>query len=34
VYPSDLSRLSVAARRDASSSIIEITGGLNTIAYP
>jgi hypothetical protein len=34
VYPSDLRRLSVATRMDASSSTIEITGGLGTTVYP
>src|SRR5258707_6207149 len=33
VYPCDLRRLSVAARTDASSSMIEITGSLDTMVY-
>src|SRR6266567_7775760 len=33
-YPSDLTRLWVAARTDPSSSIIEITGGLDNAVLP
>src|SRR5882762_3557140 len=34
MYPSDLRRLSVATRTDASSSTTEITGGLGTMVFP
>jgi hypothetical protein len=34
MYPSDLTRLSVVARTDASSSMIAISGSFDKAAFP
>jgi hypothetical protein len=34
MYPSDLTRLQVAARTDSSSSMIEITGSSDKTVFP